>query len=139
MFKQKVIFLDNLFDDTRGERCTFEFDKCDESELTKIIKDLKSNAAGTDGLSLRAVKSAVNYIMPCLMFLINLSFETGKFPSELKQSKIIPLHKGGCKKDRTNYRPISLLPILSKLYEKVAHKRLYSYLEGLGMLSESQF
>ena len=131
--------MDDLFDDIRGERHTFEFDKCDKSELTNIIKDLKSNAAGTDGLNLKAVKSLMNYIMPCNVFLINLSFETGKFPSELKQSKVLPLHKGGCKKDRTNYRPISLLPILSKLYEKVAHKHLYSYLEGLGMLSESRF
>ena len=90
----------------------------------KIIISLKSNYAGDDRLSLSAFKAVPGYILLCLLFITNLSLETGKFPEQLKRTTIIPLYKGGCEKEIENWRPISILPLLSKLLEKVVHSRL---------------
>jgi hypothetical protein len=62
-----------------------------------------------------------------LSILINMSIASGIVPSALKMAKVIPIHKAGDKDDYGNYRPISILPTFSKIYEKVIHKRLYSY------------
>ena len=95
------------------------FDPCTRDELLKIVKSLKSNSAGVDGLSLRAFKAIMHYILPCLLFIINLPLEKGSFSDQLKAVKVIPLHKKGPKKEIENWRPISILPLFSKLLEKV--------------------
>ena len=60
--------------------------------------------------------------------LVNLSFEVGEFPDILKVAKITPIHKKESKLDFLNYRPISLLSVFSKIYEKLIYTRVYSYL-----------
>ena len=130
---------DTLFEENRGEHHKFQFEKASIEELTKIVKNLKSNAAGIDGLNLKAFKLLSTYLLPCLLYLVNLSLEVGQFPEALKQAKVLPLFKSGNKQDMTNYRPISLLPLFSKIYEKIVHRQLYEYLDKLGILSESQF
>ena len=79
------------------------------------------------------------YLQPCLIYLINLSLKSGEFPSRLKKATVIPSHKGGLKRGSSNWRPISLLPLFSKLYEKVMHKRLYNHLNLYGFLAKTQF
>ena len=130
---------DTLFEDNRGEYHKFQFEKASIEELTKIVKNLKSNAAGIDGLNLKAFKVVSVYLLPCLLYLVSLSLEVGQFPEALKQAKVLPLFKSGNKQNMTNYRPISLLPLFSKIYEKIVHRQLYEYLDKLGILSESQF
>ncbi len=71
--------------------------------------------------------------------LVNLSFETGIFPDILKIAKVIPLHKKESKIDHRNYRPISLLSVLSKIFEKLIYKRIYSYLDQKKLLYSKQF
>lgn len=71
--------------------------------------------------------------------MINKSFTLGIFPKCLKIARVVPLYKGGCRSLPENYRPISILPIFSKVFEKIVHKRLYDYLEKKNILSESQF
>ena len=73
------------------------------------------------------------------MFIINLSLEKGSFPEQLKVAKVIPLHKGGRKADIENWGPISILPIFSKILEKVVHKRLYNFLQMKRFLSQTHF
>ena len=58
-----------------------------------------------------------------------MSIQTGIVPDALKLAKIIPIHKSNARDELTNYRPISLLNSISKILEKLAHKRLYSFLE----------
>jgi hypothetical protein len=60
-------------------------------------------------------------------------------PICFKTSKIIPLHKGGDKREMSNWRPTSILPLFSKIFEKALHKKLYSYLNSLGFLCDTQF
>ena len=78
-------------------------------------------------------------ISPLLVILINESFSTGIFPDKLKIAKVIALHKKGATDDPANYRPISLLSVFSKIFEKIMHKRLYSFLEVNDILHPLQF
>jgi len=81
-----------------------------------------------------------NYVITKpLCYIINLSLQTGLFPSDLKAARVTPIFKSGQKDSFDNYRPISILPALSKIFEKCAHKQLMRYLEDNGLLSESQF
>ena len=71
--------------------------------------------------------------------LINLSFETGIFPDALKLTRIIPVFKNGDSLQCNNYRPISLTSNISKIMEKLAHQRLYLFLENNNVLYDKQF
>jgi len=66
-----------------------------------------------------------------LSHICNRMLSTGTFPDRLKYSEIKPMYKKGNKTQITNYRPISLLPVFSKIFEKVLYKRLYNYLQTI--------
>ena len=74
----------------RGGRFAFEFEKCYSEELLKIVGCISSNSAGIDGKNLQT---------SCILYIINLSLETGIFPEGLKTADVIPLHKGGARSD----------------------------------------
>ena len=84
--------------------------------LLNLINNIKSldatKATGLDGLSPRILKLAADVIAPSLLNLINMSFQTGHFPDILKIAKLRPIHISGPKTDPSNYRPISIIPIL---------------------------
>ena len=63
----------------------------------------------------------------------------GLFPKSLKKAKILPIFKNKNKLDITNYRPIYILPVISKVYKKVFYNRLYNYFSVNNLLSSSQF
>ena len=71
--------------------------------------------------------------------MINRSFSTSIFPSKLKIAKIVPIFKKGDPQEVSNYRPISFLPIFSKIYEKLMHKRIYVFLKEKKILYPLQF
>ena len=65
--------------------------------------------------------------------------ETGVFSSKLKITKVIPIYKSKDKQSFTNYRPISLLPSISKIYEKIVHNRLYNYMTINSLMNKNQY
>ena len=69
------------------------------------------------------------HIAPQLTMIINESFSTGLFPDKQKLAKVIPIHKKDSTQNCNNYRPISLLPIFSKIFEKLMHTRSYNFLD----------
>ncbi|MEL6988120.1 MAG: reverse transcriptase family protein [Bacteroidota bacterium] len=71
--------------------------------------------------------------------LINLSFKKGIFPNCLKIAKVVPIHKGGSFSDLNNYRPTSILPVISKVYERVMYIRIYNYFERLNLFKNFQY
>ena len=71
--------------------------------------------------------------------IINDSFLSGIFPNKLKIAKVIALYKKDSRDNPTNYRPISLLSVFSKLTEKIMYKRLYSFLDSCNILHPLQF
>ncbi|MCG8048126.1 MAG: reverse transcriptase domain-containing protein, partial [Candidatus Thiodiazotropha endolucinida] len=108
-------------------------------ELNSILTSLDvTKATGFDGLTARALKSAAPVVCPTLLNIINSSIATGTFPSSLKHAKILPIHKGGLKSDPSNYRPIAILSILSKVIEKHVTKHLFAYINKYNVLHKSQ-
>ena len=100
---------------------------------------MKSQSCGADEVSLKVIKATKTIVTPILTHLINLSLEEGTFPERLKLARVLPLHKGKSKNEPINYRPISILPFFSKIYEKVVHKRMYDYLQEQNLLCDTQF
>jgi hypothetical protein len=110
------------------------------SEILEAIKELQpKKSEDMFGLSMFFVKQFTHLIIKPLHHIIATSFEKGTFPSQLKIAKVIPLHKGGDSTVPDNYRPISLLPNISKIYEKIASIRLTHFLETNNLLSNRQF
>ena len=97
-----------------------------------------TKATGLDDLGPRIIKLAVNSLSPSIARLINKSIESGKFPSQLKIAKVFPVFKGGEKSDPSNFRPISILPTISKIFEKHVNKHLMAYLNKYKLLHKSQ-
>ena len=85
------------------------------------------------------LKILKSHISPLISSLINDSFLCGIFPSKLKLAKVTPVFKKGSRQDKDNYRPISVLSIFSKIFEKAMFKRLYGYLESCNILYPLQF
>ena len=99
-----------------------------EQVISHIDKLESSKATGLDGRGPRLLNTTASVISPSIAILINKSIETGIFPSQLKQAIIFPIFKSGVKLDPSNYRPISILPTVSKSFEKHINKRLMGFL-----------
>ena len=118
----------------------FNFNRITESETLSIINKLKSkNSSGKDEISNKLLKSIKDEIAKPLTIIINQSLKTGIFPEALKIAKVKPLYKKGDNFCLNNYRPISLLPTISKIFERVMFTQLYSYLNAHNLLSEQQY
>ena len=109
------------------------------NELKEIISKLDPcKATGIEGVSPRVLKNAAGAIIPSLLQIINISIHTGQFPDILKYAKVFPIHKGGDESNPSNYRPISVLPLISKIIEKHVAKHLFRYLNKYNLLHTSQ-
>lgn len=108
-------------------------------EIKKIIYGLRSNSSGSDHITLKTLKCIFPVIAEVLCGLINECFRQGKFPDCFKVARITPIHKGGIQNDPGNYRPISVLPIISRVLEKCFSIRMMSFLEDHKLLVETQF
>lgn len=118
----------------------YEFAPVTETEIINIIKSLNSNAAaGYDEISSKVVKNSATKLAPILVELINDSFRTGCFPDSLKIARVLPIFKEGNSSDPGNYRPISVLPFLSKIYEMVIRNRMMQYLENINFINHDQY
>ena len=104
-----------------------------------IIDNMQNKSAPINTYSARIIKAVKHIISPVLSHIINKSLQQGHFPSCLKLARVIPLHKGGRKDDTNNYRPISILPIFSKIFERVVYNQLYGFLEKYNILSPDQY
>ena len=75
-------------------------------------------ATGPDGISVKMLQIASRYIIKSLTHVFNLSIRGEHYPKDWKYAVVTPIHKGGDKCNTTNYRPISILPIISKILER---------------------
>ena len=117
----------------------FRPEPTDWQTITLTIKHMKNtDSCGSDGISLRYIKDSLPVIVPYLTCIINTSIATGIFPAPWKHSIVVPIFKSGNANEPCNYRPISLLPILSKVIEKVVSSQLTQHLETNNLLSKTQ-
>lgn len=107
--------------------------------MLNLIKTInKHKAAGVDKISARLLKIAAPAIAPSISRLINYSISTGVFPQRWKTAEVTPLFKSGDSSDASNYRPISILPALSKIIERHIHDSLYAFLSELDLIFPNQ-
>ena len=107
---------------------TFKFQYVSKVFIKSFLSKLKrKKATGTNELPLGMLKDCREFIVDPLHHIVNLSLQTSTVPAAWKQAKIVPIFKSGDQKQAENYRPISVLPILSKLVEKAVHSQLLTY------------
>ena len=117
----------------------FSFKAETQKNIEKLIDNIRSDVAvGDDMIGARLIKDIKNTVSPVLTKIINKGYETNTFPNIMKKAVIKALHKKGNTDDISNYRPISILPTLSKTFERAAVNQLISYLEENKLLSPNQ-
>jgi len=108
-----------------------------------VLKQLKSfkrkKSAGMDGFPPGMLKDCRLNISQPICHILNLSIRTSTVPTLWKIARVVPIHKKGNTTDPANFRPISLLPVLSKILEKAVHSQLIDFLENENLLSDRQF
>lgn len=110
------------------------------SEIINSIKALASkNSFGTDGVSSDLVKNCMYGLIAPLQILFNLSITEGVFLDQLKTAIVVPVFKAGVHSDMSNYRPIALLSVISKLLEYIVKNRVMDYLFRKKFFSDRQF
>ncbi len=110
------------------------------AELLNIINRLPNKCScGFDGLNSYHLKSVAIHIANPLLQIVNKSFNNGIFPNVLKIARVTPVHKGGNSDQLINFRPISVLPTLSKIFERLIYNRLESFITKFHILSDYQF
>ena len=117
----------------------FELNQLELIDIANIIHDMNpSMSCGIDGLTSRILKTAGPSVYPVILYLVNQSIMKSTFPSSWKVGCITPLFKEGDRTDPSNYRPISILPTMGKLIERVVHTKLYSYCSEHDIFSDCQ-
>ena len=104
--------------------------------MLKSIDEKKS--VGLDNIPNKLLKIAADVVGPLLTVIFTQSINTGVFPSDWKEARVSPLHKNGVKNYPSNYRPISVIPAVSKNFEKIIFDQLYAYLNDNNLLSQCQ-
>jgi hypothetical protein len=110
------------------------------TEIEKLIKGLKSkDSKGHDNISNKMLKVIYPSILHAMWIIFNKSLTSGEFPNDMKQAIVKPIYKAKCKMQLSNYRPISLLSVLSKILEKIVNLRLSRFLQKHKILYEGQY
>lgn len=118
----------------------FEFKIINREETLTHLSQMKpSHSCGHDSISNNLLKIIKTEISDCLTLIINQSITTGIYPDQLKIAKVVPIHKKNDKLDIKNYRPISVLPTISKLFEIIMHSQLMTYFTDNKLLTPHQY
>ena len=108
--------------------------------ILKVIDKLSSkNSQGHDGVSTKLLKSIKCEASEPITIIINQTFRTGIFPDKLKLAKVIPIFKKGDNTTMNNYRPISILPTVSKVFERIIFDQTYEHFKANGLFYASQY
>ena len=129
--------LDYLSDRTRNSLFLAPVTLIEVNDLINILNPSKS--VGPNSIPIKLLRIIGHSVSPLLALLVNQSFQSGIYPDKLKIAKVISLFKKGNPELPSNYRPISLLPVFSKIFEKLMYRRLYKFLEINKVLYSLQF
>jgi hypothetical protein len=118
----------------------FKFRYVSVPEVERLLKELnRKKATGIDEIPARLLKDCSYELAIPISHLINVILETSKIPNEFKIGRVAAVYKNGKKSDFNNYRPITMLPVISKIMEKCVYNQLIGYLESNNLLSTRQF
>ena len=112
----------------------------DAEEVVDICSSFKAGtSSGYDDFKLDIVKTVIDFIKIPLCHVFNLSISSGIVPNEIKSARVVPIYKSGDSTLCNNYRPISVLPVFSKILERIIRKRLNNFLIHHNLLNDCQF
>ena len=97
---------------------------------TKGLKDCSKASQGSD-IATKIIKDNVDIFVPVLLTKFNESLKLSRFPHSMKSANITPVFKKNNQTDKTNYRPVNVLPNLSKVFERCIYKKLSAYFDGI--------
>ena len=119
---------------------SFCFQSVTESDIVKTINSLnEKKSVGLDQISVKFLKQTRDTISKPLASIFNKSIVDKDVPSQLKHAKVIPLHKKGSVNICGNFRPISILPSFSKVFEKLVNNQILNFLEENNLISDYQY
>ena len=118
---------------------SFYFRPVTPHDIFDIIRSLKNKSCTIDTVPVKIYKHINAIISPVLCSLINKSVFNGTFPNSLKIARVVPLYKSGDRSSVANYRPISILSVFSKIFERVVYSQLCGYFERSGILFHEQY
>ena len=117
----------------------FYFSDISVSNVALRLQHLKaSKATGIDNIPAKVLKAASHIIAPSLTVIFKQSLSTGIYLNDWKLARVSPIYKSEDRKKCENYRPISILPIISKVFEREVFTQIYKYLNENALLSKSQ-
>lgn len=108
-------------------------------DITAVIQSMKNKKSNISTYSIKILKSLRDIISEPIAKIVNKSIKNKYFPEQLKIARVIPIFKGGCETDPNNYRPISILPLMSKIFERIMFNQLYRFIEKYKLLSDCQY
>ena len=118
---------------------TFNFSSITTEEVIEALSQLyPKKAPGIDGISIRLLRNTIYVIAEPLANIFNLSLRTAIFPDDWKLAKISPIFKDGTKNDSGNYRPISVISTVAKLFEGIVYHQLRSFIAANNILIDQQ-
>ena len=125
---------------TSADDCDlFQFQMVSEKEVEHVVKNITPNKApGIDKISARVLEDSLPVTLPSITRIMNNSFCSNTFAKSWKTAEVVPVPKSGDPENPCNNRPISLLPILSKVMERLAHGQFVEYLTTNCKLAETQ-
>ena len=118
---------------------TFYLDPISSSEINKTIFELPDKSGGVDKINTKVLKNIAYYIASPLEHIFNLCISKGFWPTSLKSAEVVPMFKSGNRYLSTNYRPISLISNIAKIFEKLIHHRISKFLKKCNLLSDKQY
>ncbi|MCP4491940.1 MAG: hypothetical protein GY820_32245, partial [Gammaproteobacteria bacterium] len=127
------------FDTFLMESCknSIDFEDCTANEIEEIITNLETG--NSSDIPVKVIKSSKKIVAPVLKQNFNNCMKHGVFPKDLKIGNVSPIYKKGNEELLENYRPISILPIFGKIFEKVIYSRLHEFLVSNNVISDQQF
>ena len=142
---QKTAFSKTNFDDLKkklDKKLTyheFKINLITPYEVKLIIDKLDiTKSTGLDGIGPKIIKHCGDYITPAIASIINNSILSGVYPDALKEARVIPIYKSGNRDDANNYRPISILPTMSKIFERHIASQMLSYFDKTDIIHRKQ-
>jgi hypothetical protein len=132
--------LDHVMKPSDSPSTSLFLSPCTVEEILDITNSLKSsNCIGIDNISSNLLKQIIPEIADVICYIFNRSLSSGIVPSILKTAKVNPIFKSGDKHQFTNYRPISILPSISKILERIVYNQIYQFITKHNILSNNQF
>ena len=108
-------------------------------EIYKIILSMQDKAGGADKINAKVLKCLSTYICVPLEHIFNLCILKSSWPNALKKAEVVPIFKSGNKNIMMNYRPISLISNIAKIFERLVFNRLIKFLNDKSIISDKQF